>query len=70
MCEYNPKISVALEITADLPSSEELQRWLGEPVRVRSNCSQAFPHVNGQQLMCLLLQSGRDPAYGYISDEP
>lgn len=37
MCEYNPKISVALEITADLPSSEELQRWLGEPVRVRSS---------------------------------
>lgn len=39
MCEYNPKISVALEITADLPSSEELQRWLGEPVRVRGDGS-------------------------------
>lgn len=34
-CEYNPKVQVALEITADLPSSEELKRWLGEPVRVR-----------------------------------
>ncbi|KAF1321894.1 Protein arginine n-methyltransferase, partial [Globisporangium splendens] len=32
-CEYNSKIHVALEITADLPSSEELKRWLGEPVR-------------------------------------
>ncbi|TMW67142.1 hypothetical protein Poli38472_012258 [Pythium oligandrum] len=33
MCQYHPKVSVALEITADLPSNEELQRWLGEPVR-------------------------------------
>lgn len=34
-CEYNPKVHVALEITADLPSSEALKRWLGEPIRVR-----------------------------------
>lgn len=33
-CEFNSKVQVALEITADLPSSEELKRWLGEPVRV------------------------------------
>lgn len=33
MCEYHPKISVVLELTADLPSDEELARWLGEPVR-------------------------------------
>ncbi|CAH0474551.1 unnamed protein product [Peronospora belbahrii] len=32
-CEYNPKVYVALEITADLPSNEEIQRWLGEPVK-------------------------------------
>ncbi|GMF37960.1 unnamed protein product [Phytophthora lilii] len=30
-CEYHPKLHVALEITADLPSAEEIQRWLGEP---------------------------------------
>ncbi|DAZ97411.1 TPA: hypothetical protein N0F65_011295 [Lagenidium giganteum] len=33
MCEYHPKVGVALELTADLPSPEELKRWLGEPVR-------------------------------------
>jgi protein arginine N-methyltransferase 5 len=33
-CEYHPKLHVALEITADLPSAEEIQRWLGEPVKV------------------------------------
>ncbi|KAI9914729.1 hypothetical protein PsorP6_007272 [Peronosclerospora sorghi] len=32
-CEYHPKLSVVLEITADLPSAEEFQRWLGEPVK-------------------------------------
>ncbi|RLN10048.1 hypothetical protein BBJ28_00013530 [Nothophytophthora sp. Chile5] len=32
-CEYHPKLHVALEITADLPSAEEVQRWLGEPVK-------------------------------------
>ncbi|KAG6610513.1 Protein arginine N-methyltransferase [Phytophthora cinnamomi] len=32
-CEYHPKLHVALEITADLPSAEEIQRWLGEPVK-------------------------------------
>ncbi|KAJ0392855.1 hypothetical protein ATCC90586_004138 [Pythium insidiosum] len=33
MCEFHPKVGVALEITADLPSPEELARWLGEPIR-------------------------------------
>lgn len=33
LCEFNPKVSVALEITADLPSAEHLKRWLGEPVK-------------------------------------
>ncbi|CAI5715179.1 unnamed protein product [Hyaloperonospora brassicae] len=32
-CEYHPKLFVALEITADLPSAEVVQRWLGEPVK-------------------------------------
>ncbi|CEG38483.1 protein arginine n [Plasmopara halstedii] len=32
-CEYHPKLHVALEITADLPSTEEIQRWLGESVK-------------------------------------
>ena len=33
MCDNNKRISVALEITADLPSEEILQRWLAEPVK-------------------------------------
>ncbi|OQS03460.1 arginine N-methyltransferase [Thraustotheca clavata] len=32
MCEYNSKIYVALEITADLPDKRILDRWLGEPI--------------------------------------
>ncbi len=27
-------MSVALEITADLPDEEEMDRWLGEPIKV------------------------------------
>lgn len=32
--DYNHKIKVALELTADLPSNIEILRWLGEPVRL------------------------------------
>jgi len=33
-CDHNPRLHVALELTADLPSSEhELERWYAEPVR-------------------------------------
>ncbi|KDO33208.1 hypothetical protein SPRG_02020 [Saprolegnia parasitica CBS 223.65] len=32
MCEFNPKIHVALEVTADLPDVHYLDRWLGEPL--------------------------------------
>ncbi|TDH71502.1 hypothetical protein CCR75_004420 [Bremia lactucae] len=32
-CEYHPKLHVALEITADLPSDEAIQRWFGEPLK-------------------------------------
>jgi len=34
LCDQNPRLQVALEITADLPSTDqELMRWLAEPVR-------------------------------------
>jgi protein arginine N-methyltransferase 5 len=33
MCEYHPRIFAALELTADLPSSSQLERWMGEPVK-------------------------------------
>ena len=33
MCDYNKRLSVALEITADMPSDEVLQRWLAEPIK-------------------------------------
>lgn len=32
--DYNSKFKVALELSADLPSEEELLRWLGEPVEL------------------------------------
>jgi type II protein arginine methyltransferase len=31
--ESNPRVSVALEITEDLPDTESLNRWLAEPVK-------------------------------------
>jgi len=33
VCQHNPNLAVALEITADLPPEAELERWLGEPVK-------------------------------------
>lgn len=30
--DFNPKIAVVLEISAQIPSEAELNRWLGEPV--------------------------------------
>lgn len=32
--EYHPRIVIALEVSADLPSKEEILRWLGEPVEL------------------------------------
>lgn len=32
MCEFHPKIGVALEVTMDLPEEVELERWIGEPI--------------------------------------
>jgi PRMT5 TIM barrel domain len=31
--ESNPRVSVALEITEDLPDMDSLNRWLAEPVK-------------------------------------
>ena len=33
ICDSNKKIGIALEITADLPSVEVLDRWCGEPIK-------------------------------------
>jgi len=33
LCDSNKKIGVILELTADLPSDRELERWTGEPVK-------------------------------------
>lgn len=33
MCDCYKKMGVALELTADLPSEEVLQRWLAEPIK-------------------------------------
>ncbi|KAH9196241.1 hypothetical protein AeNC1_001805 [Aphanomyces euteiches] len=34
MCEFNPRIGIALEVTSDLPDRTILERWLGEPIYV------------------------------------
>lgn len=33
ICNFDSKLGVALEITADLPSDQCISRWLGEPVK-------------------------------------
>ncbi|KAH0947236.1 hypothetical protein HN011_006109 [Eciton burchellii] len=33
ICGYNKKLGIALIVSHDLPESEEIDRWLGEPVR-------------------------------------
>lgn len=33
ICSSHRKIGVALELSANLPSEDIIQRWLGEPVR-------------------------------------
>ncbi|KAF7390207.1 hypothetical protein HZH68_012064 [Vespula germanica] len=33
VCDYDKKLAIALIVSHDLPESEEIDRWLGEPVR-------------------------------------
>ncbi|KAG5315280.1 ANM5 methyltransferase, partial [Pseudoatta argentina] len=33
ICDYNKKLGVSLIVSHDLPDEEEIDRWLGEPVR-------------------------------------
>eukprot|EP00850_Spirogloea_muscicola_P006972 SM000034S12726 [mRNA] locus=s34:430977:437706:+ [translate_table: standard] len=42
LCEHHSQLSVALDITASLPSPSALQRWLGEPVRAAILHTSAF----------------------------
>jgi len=33
LCDTSKKIGVVLELTADLPTDREIERWTGEPVK-------------------------------------
>ncbi|XP_073431544.1 protein arginine N-methyltransferase 5 [Dendrobates tinctorius] len=33
LCDYNKKIALAIEVGADLPSTNVIDRWLGEPIK-------------------------------------
>lgn len=33
LCGHDKRIGLVLEMTSDLPSNEEIMRWLGEPVK-------------------------------------
>ena len=33
MCDYNKKVSLCLELTANIPNELEQERWFGEPVK-------------------------------------
>jgi len=32
LCNFERRVGVALEVSADLPSQEKINRWLGEPI--------------------------------------
>lgn len=49
IADFNPRITVVLEISAKIPSEAELNRWLGEPV----------VHII---IPCYLFQGGMHPA--------
>lgn len=42
LCDHHSHLSVALDITASLPSSASIRRWLGEPVRAAIVHTSAF----------------------------
>ena len=42
LTNYNPRLSVALQIANDLPSKELIRRWFAEPVRVLLCSSEVF----------------------------
>ncbi|XP_063221262.1 protein arginine N-methyltransferase 5 isoform X1 [Bacillus rossius redtenbacheri] len=33
LCNFDKKLALALELTPDIPSKEEVDRWLGEPIK-------------------------------------
>jgi hypothetical protein len=42
LCHHHAKLSVALELTEDLPSEAELERWLAEPIKLVTIPSRVF----------------------------
>lgn len=75
-CEYHSKLHVALEITADLPTAEEIQRWLGESVKaailptdIFLTNRKGFPTLSQrhQKLMAQLFQHN---VHFYLSGRP
>ena len=36
LCDNSKRIGICLEITADLPSADIIERWLGEPIKCAS----------------------------------
>jgi hypothetical protein len=39
ICDNHAALGVCLELTAELPASELLRRWMGEPLKVRRSAS-------------------------------
>ena len=42
MCEGHPQLGACLEVGAQLPSEEDLARWIGEPLRAVALSPDAF----------------------------
>ncbi|KAL3689090.1 hypothetical protein R1sor_015399 [Riccia sorocarpa] len=42
LCEHHSQLSIALDITAELPSPSSLRRWLGEPLKAAILHTSAF----------------------------
>jgi protein arginine N-methyltransferase 5 len=42
LCHHHCKLSVAIELTEDLPTTAELDRWLAEPIKLITIPSRIF----------------------------
>ena len=75
MCDSAKRVGVALELTADLPSPDVMERWYGEPIKccylptsIFLTNRKGFPvlsRVHQQVLLRLFKVSGPDKTYRF-----
>ena len=61
LCDHHDKISLALEMTADLPEESGLERWYAEPVKVLIIPTRIFV----MNKVCFAIRQGHYIGYYY-----